>query len=159
MNVQTRPSAQRQEEEDVQQAKFLTFELGSETYGLDITYVREIVGMQTITHVPDTPGYVRGVINLRGKVIPIMDVRARFNLPDRSYDDRTCIIVINVNEWWVGLVVDTVSEVLDIPEVSIEPPPQVGTGSSHFIEGMGMVGDKVRLLLDAERLLGAAAEL
>jgi len=143
-------------DEEIQQAKFLTFELGSETYGLDITYVREIVGMQTITHVPDVPHYVRGVINLRGKVIPIMDVRARFGLPDRSYDDRTCIIVINVNEWWVGLVVDTVSEVLDIPEANIEPPPRIGGSHSHFIEGMGMVGDDVRLLLDAERLLGAA---
>lgn len=157
MNAEPRATERRHEEEDIQQAKFLTFELGSETYGLDIAHVREIVGMQTITQVPDVPHYVRGVINLRGKVIPIMDVRARFNLPNRSYDDRTCIIVINVNEWWVGLVVDTVSEVLDIPKDHIEPPPRIGAGSSNFIEGMGMIGDQVRLLLDAERLLGACA--
>lgn len=156
MNIAHRTAERPGEEDDIQQAKFLTFELGSETYGLDITYVREIVGMQTITHVPDVPHYVRGVINLRGKVIPIMDVRVRFNMPERAYDDRTCIIVINVNDWWVGLVVDTVSEVLDIPEANIEPPPRIGGSHNNFIEGMGMVGDDVRLLLDAERLLGAA---
>ncbi len=143
------------EEEETEQSKYLTFVLGTEFYGLDIQYVREIIGVQRITVLPDVPPWIKGVINLRGKVIPIMDVRARFHIEERAYDDRTCIIVINVNDWWVGLVVDTVSEVVDISNEQIEPPPHaVGGTSEHFIEGLGKVGDNVRLLLDAGRLLG-----
>lgn len=143
------------EEELPEQSKFLTFELGDEAYGIDIFHVREIIGMQPITVVPDVPDYVRGVINLRGKVIPIMDVRARFGLATRTYDDRTCIIVINVADWTVGLIVDTVSEVLDIPHEQIEPPPRViAAGNDHYIAGLGKVEDQVRLLLDVNRLLG-----
>jgi purine-binding chemotaxis protein CheW len=135
--------------------KYLTFILGSESFGLDIHYVREIIGMQKITPVPDVPDWVKGVINLRGKVIPVMDVRARFRMSSRAYDDRTCIIVIHVGEWLVGLVVDTVSEVLDIPAADVEPPPAAfGKSQDHFIAGMGKVGNAVRMLLDAEKLLG-----
>jgi purine-binding chemotaxis protein CheW len=143
------------EDELIPQSKYLTFELGDEAYGIDIRFVREIIGMQRITVVPDVPHYVKGVINLRGKVIPIMDVRDRFGLMSRDYDDRTCIIVIKVGDWTVGLVVDTVSEVLDIPEEMIEPPPRVISSSGeHFIAGLGKVEDQVRLLLDANQLLG-----
>ena len=146
------------EDEESPLAKFLTFILGTETYALDIRHVREIIGMQNITTMPDVPLYIKGVINLRGKVIPVMDVRARFRLPARDYDDRTCIIVIHVQEWSVGLVVDTVSEVLDIPPQQIEPPPRTGgSTNARFLEGMGKVGDQVRLVLNAERLLGAPA--
>lgn len=137
--------------------KYLTFVLGDVFYGIDIQYVREIIGMQDITVVPDVPAFIKGVINLRGKVIPVMDVRTRFNMGARSYDDRTCIIVIHVDDWLVGLVVDTVSEVLDIPAADIEPPPEAfgfGQRTDHFIAGMGKVGDEVRMLIDAEKLLG-----
>jgi len=135
--------------------KYLTFVLGNVYYGLDIQFVREIIGMQDITVVPDVPPFIKGVINLRGKVIPVMDVRKRFNMPSRPYDDRTCIIVIHVGDWLVGLVVDTVSEVLDIPEADIEPPPEAfGHRQDHFIAGMGKVGDDVRMLIDAQKLLG-----
>jgi len=155
--------ATRIEEEEPgesQHAKFLTFVLGAETYALDIRHVREIIGMQKITTVPDVPPFIKGVINLRGKVIPVMDVRARFRLPLRDYDDRTCIIVIHVREWSVGLVVDTVSEVLDIPADQIEPTPRVaGATSARFLDGMGKVGERVRLLLNAEALLGASGEV
>ncbi len=138
--------------------KYLTFVLGTEFYGIDIQFVREIIGMQSITRVPDVPGFIKGVINLRGKVIPVMDVRTRFNMESRAYDDRTCIIVIHVGDWLVGLVVDTVSEVLDIPEADIEPPPEAfGHRQDHFIAGMGKVGNEVRMLLDAQKLLGRAA--
>ncbi len=140
-------------EEPLEQQKYLTFVLEREHYGLDIQHVREIIGLQHITPLPDVPHYVRGVINLRGKVIPVMDVRLRFGLEERPYDARTCIVVINVDEWWVGLVVDTVSEVVDIPDEQIEPPPHVGESGQHFIRGLGKLGDKVRLLLDAPRLL------
>ena len=135
--------------------KYLTFVLGSVHYGLDIQYVREIIGMQEITLVPDVAPFIKGVINLRGKVIPVMDVRTRFNMPSRRYDERTCIIVVHVGDWLVGLVVDTVSEVLDIPAADIELPPQVfGQRQDHFIAGMGKVGEDVRMLIDAHRLLG-----
>jgi len=145
-----------EDEESLTMSKYLTFVLGSETYGLDIQYVREIIGILPITPLPDVPAWIKGVINLRGKVIPIMDVRARFMLEELAYGGRTCIIVVNVQDWWVGLVVDTVSEVLDIPEAQIEPPPRVSNRSrDHFIQGLGKVDDRVRLLLDAQRLVGA----
>ncbi len=154
--MEAKRTSNDEEAVETQLAKFLTFVLGLETYALDIRHVREIIGMQKITTVPDVPAYIKGVINLRGKVIPVMDVRIRFRLPLRDYDDRTCIIVIHVREWSVGLVVDTVSEVLDIPAHQIEPPPRVGgAATARFLEGMGKVGEQVRLVLNAEELLGS----
>ena len=141
-------------EEDTMENKFLTFHLGPEDYGIEIRYVTEIIGVQKITDVPDMPDYIKGVINLRGKVIPVMDVRARFKLPARAYDERTCIIVVQVNGTAVGLVVDEVSEVANIARDQIEPPPRTGRGkSSRFFSGMGKMGDEVKILLDVERLL------
>lgn len=140
--------------EDIQEGKFLTFVLNREEFGFEIRYVTEIVGIQTITEVPDMPDFVRGVINLRGKVIPVMDVRLRFGITPREYDDRTCIIVINVKEQVVGLIVDTVSEVLDIPKAEIDPTPDLRRDrGNRFILGMGKVGDKVKMLLNVEKLL------
>jgi purine-binding chemotaxis protein CheW len=140
--------------EDTQAGKYLTFLLGGESYGLEIRHVTEIIGLHDITRVPDVPDYIKGIINLRGKVIPIMDVRARFGMPPRDYDARTCIIVINVEASAVGLVVDTVSEVIDIAEAQIEPPPSVGGGRGRgFMQGVGKLGEDVKLLLDANRLL------
>lgn len=142
------------EEEDTQAGKYLTFILGSESYGLEMRFITEIIRIQKITPVPDMPAFVKGVINLRGQVIPVMDVRLRFGMPARDYDDRTCIIVINVGAIAVGLVVDTVSEVTDIPDEQIEQPPQLGTrASSRYILGLGKVKDEVKIILDAERLL------
>jgi len=155
------------EDEDTQKDKFLTFTVGKEDYGLEIYHVTEIIGIQNITEVPDMPAYVKGVINLRGKVIPVMDVRRRFKFEDRDYDDRTCIIVVNINETSLGLVVDTVKEVSDIPESQIDPPPDIGEGNRQFfIKGLGKVEEEVKILLDAEKLLsrkdltivGSAAE-
>ena len=105
-----------EEDEDTQEDKFLTFVLNREEYGIEIRHVTEIIGIQSITEVPDMPHYIKGVINLRGKVIPVMDVRLRFGVAEREYDDRTCIIVINIEEQSVGMIVDRVSEVLDIPK-------------------------------------------
>ncbi len=135
---------------------FLTFMLGGESYGLAITTVTEIIGFQQITPVPDVPAYIRGIINLRGKVIPVMDVRARFNMKPRDYDARTCIIVVHIRDAAVGLVVDTVSEVVDIELSNIEAPPSMGAaagGGQGFMMGVGKVEGEVRLLLDASRLL------
>lgn len=142
------------EDEDTQKGKYLTFTVGSEDYGIEIRSVTEIIGIQKITDVPDMPAYIKGVINLRGKVIPVMDVRLRFRMPAREYDDRTCIVVVNVNEASVGLVVDTVREVADIPEAQIELPPEVAEASAQgYIQGLGKVGEEVKILLDAEKLL------
>ncbi len=142
------------ENEDTQKDKYLTFHLAGEDYGIEIRFVIEIIGIQKITDVPDMPGFIRGVINLRGKVIPVMDVRARFSIEDRDYDDRTCIVVVNVEGTEVGLVVDEVSEVADIPEKNVEPPPRTGKSTgTRYIQGMGKIGDEVKILLDVQKLL------
>ncbi|MGI6491242.1 MAG: chemotaxis protein CheW [Pelotomaculum sp.] len=146
--------AEEEDDEDTQQDKFLTFVLHQEEYAIEIRYVTEIIGIQNITGVPDMPIHIKGVINLRGKVIPVMDVRLRFGLEERVYDDRTCIVVICVDEHSVGLIVDNVSEVLDIPKENIEPPPKGSSGeSSRFIQGMGKVGEQVIIILNARELL------
>lgn len=141
-------------EEDTQQGRFLSFRIENEDYGIEIKYVTEIIVIQKITEVPHTPGYIKGVINLRGKVIPVMDVRKRFSLAERPYDDRTCIIVVSLSEVAVGLIVDTVNEVVDIPDEMVDPPPSTHGGiESNYISGMGKVGKKVKILLDLEHLL------
>ena len=143
-----------EEEEDTQEGKYLTFQIGSEEYGFGIRFVTEIIGIQRITEVPDVPMYIKGVINLRGKVIPVVDVRLRFNMQERDYDERTCIIVVNVNNTAVGLIVDSVSEVINIAADDIEEPPQVNKGKgSQYIAGLGKVGQDVKILLDIQRLL------
>ena len=140
--------------EDTQKDKYLTFHLADEDYGIEIRFVTEIIGIQKITKVPDMAHFIKGVINLRGKVIPIMDVRARFGLPSREYDERTCVIVVNVKEQDIGLVVDRVNEVADIPEAQVEPPPNTSQSqTTRYIRGIGKMGDAVKVLLDAEKLL------
>ncbi|WP_224746999.1 chemotaxis protein CheW [Pelovirga terrestris] len=139
--------------EDSMEGMYLTFDLASEGYGLEIRHVIEIIGIQPITAVPDLPDHVIGVLNLRGKVIPIIDVRRRFGLPHRDHDDRTCIVVVNVNENSVGLVVDKVSEVITIPANEIEPPPGTNRNGKRYIAGMGKIGQQVKILLDIEALL------
>ena len=146
-------SLQAEQDEDTQEGKFLTFVLGNEEYGIEIRNVTEIIGIQRITDLPDVPHYVKGVINLRGKVIPVVDVRIRFGLPEREYDERTCIVVVNITDISVGLIVDSVSEVLDIPDEDIEPPPKVNMGaSSRYIRNLGKVGENVKILLDVHKL-------
>lgn len=143
-----------EDDEDTQKDKFLTFQVGTEEFGIEICYVTEIIGLQKITDVPDMPIFIKGVINLRGKVIPVMDVRTRFKIESREYDDRTCIVVVNINDKAVGLVVDRVSEVVDIPESQVEPPAQIGSGTaSRYIQGLGKIGEDVKILLNVDRLL------
>ncbi len=142
------------EDEDTQKDKYLTFHLAGEYYGIEIAFVTEIIGIQRITEVPDMPEFIKGVINLRGKVIPVMDVRLRFKMEKREYDERTCIVVVDINETAVGLVVDQVSEVADIPESQVEPPPSTGRGkTSRYLKGMGKMDDEVKILLNVEKLL------
>jgi purine-binding chemotaxis protein CheW len=141
------------EEEDTQKGKFLTFSLGKESYGIEILYVTEIVGIQPITQVPELPEYIKGIINLRGKIIPVMDVRLRFKKTSVDYNDRTCIVVIDIKDISIGMIVDTVAEVLSIPEHEIVPPPDINKGGKKYIKGIGKTGSEVTLLLDCEKLL------
>ena len=143
-----------EDDEDTQKGKYLTFTVGREDYGIEIHHVTEIVGIQKITDVPDMPGYIKGVINLRGKVIPVMDVRLRFRMPEREYDDRTCIVVVNITGAAVGLVVDTVKEVANIPDSQIELPPEVAEASSQsYVSGLGKIGEDIKILLDVAQLV------
>ncbi len=133
---------------------YLTFKLASEEYGIGIMHVTEIVGLQNITEVPDMPGFVKGVVNLRGQVIPVIDVRLRFHMEPKDYDERTCIIVLSIRDVQIGLVVDTVNEVLTIDEKLISPPPKVAAANSaQYIKGLGKVNEEVKILLSGEKLL------
>jgi len=141
-------------DEDTQKGKFLTFQIGKEEYGIEIRYVNEIIGIQKITDLPDVASYIKGVINLRGKVIPVVDVRLRFGMEEREYDERTCIIYVIIQNIAVGLIVDSVSEVLDIPASDIEDPPKVNEGmGNRYIKGLGKVGESVKILLNVNVLL------
>lgn len=135
--------------------KYLTFVLASESYGLEILKVRELIGLMPITVVPQTPSYVKGVINLRGKVIPIVDLRVKFGLAEAAATKETCIVVVDIRGQLVGIVVDTVSEVLFVPEANIEPPPPFGRDlDTDFILGVAKCDGKVKLLLDLDRAVG-----
>jgi purine-binding chemotaxis protein CheW len=142
-----------EQEEDTQKSKYLTFNIGSETYAIEIRYVTEIIGIQPITEVPEVPEYIKGIINLRGKIIPVMDVRLRFKKPFLEYAERTCVIVIDVEEISIGLIVDSVAEVITIPDSDVVMPPEVSKGSSRFIKGIGKTGKEVKLILDCNTLL------
>jgi len=138
--------------------KYLTFALGAEEYGVEILKVREIIGYMDITAVPQTPHYVKGVVNLRGQVIPVVDLRAKFGMEITEVTDETCIIVVEIThagrKLSTGIVVDRVREVLDIQSEAIEEPPAFGAGvSTDFILGMGKVADAVKILLDIDKVL------
>ncbi len=143
------------------EGKYLTFALAHEEYGLEILKVREIIGYMEITAVPQTPSFVKGVINLRGQVIPVVDLRAKFGMETADITDQTCIIVVEINQsghaFYTGIVVDHVQEVLDIVGQDIEEAPQFGASvNTNFILGMGKIEDTVKILLDIDRVLGDA---
>lgn len=137
--------------------KYLTFFLAGEEYGLEILTVQEIIGMMDITPVPRTPEHIRGVLNLRGKVIPIIDLRLKFDMPSAERTSETCIIVVEANSMQTGIVVDQVSEVLAIPAEEIEDPPAFGSEvRTDFILGIGKAAGRVKLLLDIDRVLSGS---
>ena len=140
--------------------KYLTFTLGSEEYGLPVLKVREIIKMLDITHVPQVPAHVKGVINLRGKVIPVVDLRLKFGFPEHDYTERTCVIVVEValpsGRVMMGIVVDAVSEVLNIIADDIEPTPDFGERvETDYMKGIAKIRGRVKILLDLDRVLGA----
>ncbi|MEN6386442.1 MAG: chemotaxis protein CheW [Phycisphaerales bacterium] len=141
------------------EGKYLTFALGSEEYGLEILKVREIIGYMEITAVPQTPSYVKGVINLRGQVIPVVDLRSKFGMEIAKVTEETCIIVVEIHQdgrkFSTGIVVDHVQEVLDIDGENIEEAPQFGASvNTDFILGIGKVSESVKILLDIDKVLG-----
>lgn len=142
------------------EGKYLTFTLAEEEYGIGILKIKEIIGMMPITAVPQTPDYVKGVINLRGKVIPVVDLRGRFGMEEIDYTERTCIIVVEIQGEsgmvMIGIVVDSVSEVLNIKKEDIEATPTFGARlNTEYILGMAKMEGGVKILLDIDRVLGA----
>lgn len=144
---------QEEQEEDMQHGRYLTFSLENETFGISINYVNEIIGMQKINEIPEVSSFVKGIINLRGSIIPIIDMRLRFKKQPCEYDDRTCIVIVNIDGIVAGLIVDKVAEVLNIDDSQISPPPDYRTGfQSRYIKGIGKLKDCIILLLDCEKL-------
>ncbi|MBC3796149.1 chemotaxis protein CheW [Acetobacterium tundrae] len=142
------------DEEIDQKGQYLTFLLEDEAYGIWIGYVTEIIGILPYMEVPELPDYIRGIINLRGRIIPIMDMRLRFSKTFVDYNERTCIIVTDIEADTVGLIVDSVSEVVTIADDNINDKPMMSTGiSNQFVKNIGKVGDEVILLLDCEKVL------
>ena len=143
------------DDRDSQTDKYLLFDIGDEVYGIAIAHVTEIIEMQKVTQVPDMPNFVKGVINLRGKVNPVIDMRLRFGMTEREYDDRTCIIVVNVDDTSLGFIVDTVAEVHDIAEANIDPVPNFNHNKerNRYVSGLGKIEDRVAILIDTEKIL------
>lgn len=142
------------EGDETQHGRFMTFSCDGDYYGIAITYVNEIIGIQAITALPETPDYIKGLINLRGRIVPIIDVRTRFEKPEAEYNDRTCVIVINVDDDTVGLIVDTIADVVTIDDDSILDPPEINNGHTNkYIYGIGKYGDEVKLLIDPEKFI------
>ena len=159
MTKATAATSLSSEEEASKGGKYLTFRLGEEEYGIGILKIKEIIGMMPITPVPRTPEFVKGVINLRGKVIPVVDLRLRFGMEEMDYNDRTCIIVVEIQgeeeqKIIMGIVVDSVSEVLNIKDEEIEDTPDFGgTLDTKYILGIAKVDGGVKILLDIDSVL------
>ncbi|MDW8002867.1 MAG: chemotaxis protein CheW [Deltaproteobacteria bacterium] len=134
--------------------QLVTFKIGNEEFGVDILKVQEINKMMNITKIPNAPDYVEGVINLRGKIVPVVDLRKRLNFPQKPYDKNTRIIVVELDGMILGFIVDSVSEVLRIPESTVEPPPSMVSGiESEYVEGIGRLGDRLLILLELRKVL------
>lgn len=144
------------EQQDSLKEKYVTFMSGHEYFGLKIEYVNEIIVLQEITAIPESEDYIKGLINLRGKIIPVIDVRLRFKQEPIEYTDRTCIIVIHVQSTVVGLIVEKIAEVVEIPEENLLPSPSIGHNDKtkeRYVYAIGKVGDSVKLLLDPDKLI------
>jgi len=141
-------------------SQYLTFTLGQEEYGVEILKVQEIKGYSAVTPIPNTPAYVKGVVNLRGAIIPIVDLRAKLAMPETTYNQFTVIIVVRVGAKTVGVVVDTVSDVLNIPSTDVQPTPDFGAQvDARFISGLARHGEKLVVLLDIDKVLGGDGAL
>jgi len=133
--------------------QLVTFRLAGEDYGIEITKVREIILVSKITKIPNAPAYLRGVINLRSKIIPVIDLRNRFALPQAEYTDKTRILVLELHKRMIGVLVDEVCEVLKLPQARITPAPPISANRNQFIDGLAELEGTLIILLDAEKLL------
>ena len=143
-------------EDEIQKEQYMTFKCSDEIYGISIKYVNEIIGLSQITKVPETQDYLIGLMNLRGKIIPVIDVRIRFGKEPLEYNDRTCVIVIDVKSTVIGLIVDAIDEVAAFAENEITPPPSVSDlamQAKKYVFGIGRVNGEVKLLLDPDKLI------
>lgn len=132
--------------------RFLTFNIGDTFYGIELLHISDIISVQPITRVPGLPAYFKGIINLRGKVVPIIDVRLKLGQEEREYDDKTCFIVVNVSEMQVGLIVDRVDEVVNVNAADRNPPPDLGAHSNErYLSSIVRIDDKVILNIDCDK--------
>ena len=139
---------------DSHEGKRLTFVVADVNYGIDIGHVRQIIGVQKITRIPQQPAYVKGVINLRGQIVPIIDMRLRFNKEEVEYDDRTCTIILNIEDIVVGIVVDRVSEVINIADENIAVVPDFDNGiRQDFVKGIAKINEKVVIILEGTEII------
>ena len=142
------------EDNDTTRNKFLTMEIGQELFGLEIAMVKEIISVPAITKVPKTPEYIKGIINLRGDIVPVVDIRSRFKIEERAYDDATCIVVIEQEGFNVGIIVDNVKDVKYIKNENITSPPSAKLNHTNkYIKNIGRDSNKVILILETEKLL------
>jgi purine-binding chemotaxis protein CheW len=139
--------------------QLVSFQVGGEDFGLDILRVQEIIRVQDLTRVPNSPGFVDGVINLRGKVIPVIALRKRLGLDNQAHDKQTRIVVVEAKETVLGFIVDSVSQVLRISAGAVEPPPRLGKVAREYVSGVGKMDDRLLILLDVDRLMGDAEEI
>jgi len=139
-----------------EEKQYVTFKIADESYGVGVLKVQEIIGMTEIVYVPNSPDFMKGVINLRGAVVPVVDMRKRFRMEERKYDMFTVIIIVEVKEILVGMIVDTVSDVVGIPQNAIQETPHLTTKiDTQFIEGIGQTNDKLVIVLDIDKILSA----
>lgn len=142
------------ETEDDLTGKYLTFFIGEKTYGVELLHVLEIISIQTVTTVPSTPEYIKGIINLRGQIVPVIDVRLKFNMDEKDYDERTCIVVLNIDEMSVGLIVDQVSEVISFDNDHLSPLPEFGeVNTNQYIKSIARAKERLVINLDCEKFL------
>jgi purine-binding chemotaxis protein CheW len=145
-------------ESKVKEGKYITFRLGKEEFGIKIEAIHQIIGITDITPIPHTPDYIKGVLNLRGRIIPVIDLRLKFSLEEREYDERTCIIIVEVNKGSIkmpiGIIVDFVSEVMTVTRENVEDTPYFGVNlDTAFIMGIAKLEDKIKIILDIDRVL------
>jgi len=144
----------RQDQDSSNGREFLTFRLGGEEYAIDILAVQEIRGYDTVTKIPDAPDFIKGVINLRGTIVPVVDLRLKFHLGEAAYDSFTVMIVLHVGGRTVGIVVDGVSDVIQLKSSQISPPPEFGSAfDTRYLAGLGTVEDRMLILVDIAKLL------
>ena len=148
--------SKKNHEAATKQREFLTFTLGDEEYAIDILKVQEIRGFEAVTRIANTPAFIKGVINLRGLIVPIVDMRVKFNLGEPVYNEFTITVILNIGKRVVGIVVDSVSDVISLDEEQIRPAPEFGTFDMQYLQGLVAVEDRMLILIDIERLMSSA---